>query len=86
MAEAGYPGFNASFGYALMAPAGTPKDIVQLLAEEVEIAMNAPEVRELNLTADYTATNLSPQKAGVWLQDARKRWGALITKNGITLD
>lgn len=86
IAEAGYPGFNASFAYALMAPAGTPKEIVDLLANEVQLAMNTPEVRELNLNADYAATTLSPAQSAVWLQDTRKRWGELIAKAHITLD
>jgi tripartite-type tricarboxylate transporter receptor subunit TctC len=86
IAESGYPGFNASFAYALMAPAGTPDDIVQLLAREVELAMNTPEIRELNKQADYAATNLSQPQSGVWLQDMRKRWAEVVQKAQITLD
>lgn len=86
VAESGYPGFNASFAYALMAPAGTPNDIVQLLAREVALAMNTSEVRELNRVADYTATNLSQEQSATWLQDSRKRWVDLIGKAKITLD
>ena len=86
VAESGYPGFNASFAYALMAPAGTPDSIVQLLAREVEIAMNSPEVRELNRQADYAATNLGQPQSGAWLQDMRKRWSEVIQKSQITLD
>lgn len=86
VAESGYPGFNASFAYVFMAPAGTPNDIVQLLAREVALAMNTPEVRELNRVADYTATNLSQEQSTTWLQDSRKRWMDLIGKAKITMD
>ncbi|MFI5444967.1 Bug family tripartite tricarboxylate transporter substrate binding protein [Polaromonas sp. UC242_47] len=86
VAESGYPGFNASFAYAFMAPAGTPDEIVQLLAREVALAMNSPEIRELNRLADYTATNLSQQQSATWLQDARKQWADLIVKAKITMD
>ncbi len=86
IAESGYPGYNASFAYALMAPAGTPDDIVQLLAKEVELAMNTPEIRELNRQADYAATNLTQPQAGAWLQDMRKRWAEVVQKAQITLD
>lgn len=86
IAESGYPGYNASFAYALMAPAGTPDDIVQLLAKEVELAMNTPEIRELNKQADYATTNLTQPQAGAWLQDMRKRWSEVVQKSQITLD
>ncbi|MBC7471071.1 MAG: tripartite tricarboxylate transporter substrate binding protein [Ramlibacter sp.] len=86
VAEAGYPGFNASFAYVLAAPAGTPNDIVQLLAREVALAMNTPEVREFNRTADYAPTNMGPQESAAWLRDTRKRWGDVITRARITLN
>jgi len=86
IAESGYPGFNASFAYVFAAPAGTPDAIVQLLAREVALAMNTPEVKELNRQADYAATNLTQPQSGVWLVDMRKHWGEVVTKSAITLD
>jgi len=84
--EAGYPSFSANFAYALLAPAGTPDAIVQLLAKEVELAMNTPEVKELNRAADYAATNLNQGQATAWMNDTRKRWADVIAKAKITLD
>ena len=86
VAEAGYPGFNASFAYVLAAPAGTPNEIVQLLAKEVALAMETPEVRELNRIADYAPTNLGPQESAAWLRTARKRWGDVISAAKISLN
>jgi tripartite-type tricarboxylate transporter receptor subunit TctC len=86
VAEAGYPSFNASFAYVLAAPAGTPPEIVQLLAREVALAMNTPEVREFDRIADYAPTNLGPQESAAWLRDTRKRWGDVITKAKISLN
>ena len=86
VAEAGYPGFNASFAYVLAAPAGTPNEIVQLLAKEVALAMETPEVRELNRIADYAPTNLGAPESAAWLRNARKRWGDVITTAKISLN
>ncbi len=86
VAEAGYPSFNASFAYVLAAPAGTPNDIVQLLAKEVALAMETPEVRDLNRIADYAPTNLGPQESTAWLLNARKHWADVIAKAKITLN
>ena len=46
IAESGYPGFEASVWYGLVAPAATPKPIVQRLHEEVQKALQTREVRE----------------------------------------
>ena len=86
VAEAGYPSFNASFAYVLAAPAGTPKEIVQLLAKEVALAMDTPEVRELNRIADYAPTNLGSEESAAWLRTARKRWADVISAAKITLN
>jgi tripartite-type tricarboxylate transporter receptor subunit TctC len=86
VAEAGYPKFNASFAYVLAAPAGTPPEIVQLLAKEVELAMETPSVRDLNKIADYAPTKLGVAESTNWLRDARKHWGDLITATKITLN
>jgi tripartite-type tricarboxylate transporter receptor subunit TctC len=84
IAEAGYPGFDASFAYSLMAPAGTPDEIVQLLNREVKKAMAAPDVHEKNRFADYADTGLDARQSGAWLKDSRERWAKVIKSAGIT--
>ena len=86
VAESGYPGFDASFAYALMAPAGTPKAITELLNAEVQKALAAPDSQEKNRIADYLSTGLNAQQSTVWLQENRERWGAVVKKAGITID
>jgi tripartite-type tricarboxylate transporter receptor subunit TctC len=86
VAEAGYPSFNASFAYVLAAPAATPPEIVQLLAKELALAMDTPEVRELNRMADYAPTNLSSADSAAWLRNARARWADVISKAKITVN
>jgi tripartite-type tricarboxylate transporter receptor subunit TctC len=86
VAEAGYPGFNASFAYVLAAPAGTPNEILQLLTREVALAMETPEVRELNRMADYMPTKLGAPESAAWLLNARKHWGDVVTNAKITLN
>ncbi|MGZ5774976.1 Bug family tripartite tricarboxylate transporter substrate binding protein [Ramlibacter sp.] len=84
VAESGYPGFNASFAYVLAAPAGTPKEVLQVLAREAQAAMNSKEVQDLDRQADYTPTGLSPEESASWIRDARRRWSDVITKAKIT--
>jgi tripartite-type tricarboxylate transporter receptor subunit TctC len=84
VAELGYPGFDVSFAYALMAPAGTPDEIVQLLSREVQKAMAAPDVQEKNRAADYAATNFDPKQSAAWLRDSREKWTKVINDAAIS--
>lgn len=59
---------------------------MQLLAKEVGLAMNTPEVKELNRAAADAATTLTQPQAAAWLNDTRKRWADVITKAKITRD
>ncbi|HVR53794.1 MAG TPA: tripartite tricarboxylate transporter substrate-binding protein, partial [Pseudorhodoferax sp.] len=84
VAEQGYPGFNASFAYVLAAPAGTPDSVVQLLARELDEAMKAPRVAELNRIADYQPIHKTLGAAADWLGSTRASWSSVITKARIT--
>ena len=86
LAELGYTGFDVSFAYALMAPAGTPDEIVQLLSREVQKAMAAPDVQEKNRMADYAATGLDPKQSAAWLRETREKWTKVINEAGITTE
>jgi tripartite-type tricarboxylate transporter receptor subunit TctC len=84
VAELGYPNFNASFAYVLAAPAGTPKEVLQVLAREAQAAMNSKDVQDLDRQADYTPTGFSPEASATWIRDTRRKWGDVITKAKIT--
>jgi tripartite-type tricarboxylate transporter receptor subunit TctC len=86
IAESGYPGFDASFAYALLAPAGTPEEIVQALNREVRKAMAAPDVQEKNRFADYADTGLDPRQSAAWLKESRERWAKVIQRAGISAE
>ena len=84
IAESGYPGFDVSFAYALMAPAGTPDEVVQLLSREVKNAMAQPDVQEKNKTFDYVGTGMDPKQSAAWLKENRERWTAVVQRAGVT--
>ena len=86
IAESGYPGFDVSFAYALMAPAGTPEEIVQALSREVKRALAQPDIIEKNRTFDYVATDLDPKQSAAWLKENRDRWTRVVKSAGITTD
>jgi len=84
IAESGYPGFDVSFAYAFMAPAGTPEEIVQLLSREVQRALAQPECagEEPDLRLRYDG--LDPKQSAAWLKENRERWTGVVQRAGIT--
>jgi tripartite-type tricarboxylate transporter receptor subunit TctC len=86
IAEAGYPGFQAAFAYAFMAPAGTPVDIVQSLSRDLQRALAQPDVQEKNRVFDYVPTGLGPRESAAWLKDNRERWAEVIRRAGIMME
>ena len=81
-----YPGFEAAFAYALVAPAGTAVDMVQLLNREVLQALAQPDVQEKNRTFDYVPTGLNPAQSAAWLKESRERWAQVIKRAGIMVE
>ena len=82
-AELGVPGLAFSNWFGVLAPAGTPADIVQRLNRELNTVMRAPEVADRleKLGAD-TASGTPEQFAKV-VRDERDSWQALILRAGI---
>ena len=81
-----YPGFEAAFAYALVAPAGTSVDVVKALNRETLRALAQPDVQEKNRTFDYVATGLDPSQSAAWLKDNRDRWAQVIKRAGIMME
>jgi len=86
VAESGFPGFDASFAYALLAPAGTPDETVQLLNREVRKALAAPDVQEKNRVADYSALDLDARRSAAWLKEKREHWASVVQRAGIIVE
>ncbi|CAG9177010.1 hypothetical protein LMG23992_03392 [Cupriavidus laharis] len=87
MAEAGFPGIEASEWYGLVAPAGTPKEIVALLGKEIEKALNAPGVRQQLVSQGYEpASSSSPDQFATFMAAEQKRWALAIKQTGFHLE
>lgn len=87
MAEAGFPGIEASEWYGLVAPAGTPKEIVALLGKEIEKALNAPGVRQQLVSQGYEpASSSSPDQFATFMAAEQKRWALAIKQTGFRLE
>lgn len=85
IAESGVPGFEASGWYGLLAPAGTPKDIVQTLNQAVAKVLNQPEIQEKLNTLGVTPTISTPAEFGEKIESETKKWRDVIRKSNISL-
>jgi tripartite-type tricarboxylate transporter receptor subunit TctC len=79
--ELGYP-IEASAWYALFAPAGTPKPIVERYAQAAIGAMRAPEMRERLQQLGLEPTGLPPAELARILRADYDKWGPVIRASG----
>lgn len=86
VSESGLAGFEFNSWFAIMAPAGTPKDITQRLAAEVQKALADPEVRDKLNAQGLTPRGSTPEELGAATRTQLAKYGALIKQNGITAE
>jgi len=86
VSESGLPGFEFNSWFAMMAPAGTPRNILNTLAAEVQKALADPEVREKLNAQGLTPRGTSPEDLGTATRAQLAKYGALIKQNNITAD
>jgi tripartite-type tricarboxylate transporter receptor subunit TctC len=78
IAESGVPGFEAVTIFGLVAPANTPRTIVELLNAAVNKAMRIPEVGESMKTLGADVAVSTPEGFGSVIESEIKRWGELV--------
>lgn len=82
--EAGVKTLYAASWNALAAPAKTPRDIVQRLNQEIQSALNNPDVRKKLIDMNVDPQPGTLQQAADLLRSETKRWGDVIQRAGIT--
>lgn len=84
--EGGYKGFDTSDWKLLVAPAGTPADIVKRLHAEVEKAMSQPQTIALLLAEGSVPLSGSPQQAAQVLKAEQQRWSTVVREAHVKVD
>ena len=86
MQEAGVPGYVASVWLALLAPAGTPRDIVNKLNAEIRKAMDSPDTKKALYNAGVEVSPSSPEAMSEYMVQEMERWGKVVKETGIKLE
>ena len=86
VAEAGVPGYEATIWLGVMAPAGTPKPIIDRLNAEITKVTGRAEVKEAWGKQGATALSMTPEQFDRYLRDDIAKWAKVIAQAGIKLD
>jgi tripartite-type tricarboxylate transporter receptor subunit TctC len=83
MAEAGIPDFNTPLWFGLVAPAGTPRPVIEKLGAAARKAMHEQDAIDLLHKQGFEPQNLGPDQFGEFIKSEIARWSAVVKAAGI---
>ena len=86
IAEAGVKGFEASSWFGLLAPAGTPADIVNRIQQEAAKSLGAPELKERLLAQGAIPSGMKPAEFAAYIAAETKKWEKVVKASGAKVD
>ena len=86
MAESGFPGFNMTAWFGLLAPAGTPGPIVSRISEVLSKGLQTTEVRERIAAIGAEAGRMTPDEFGKYIHAENTRWKKLFADGLIRIE
>lgn len=86
IAESGYPEFEASTWYGLLAPAGTAAAVVAKLNVEVNRVLEAPELRGRLAAEGGEVLGGTPERFAAFLKTEHSKWGRVVRESGAKAD
>jgi tripartite-type tricarboxylate transporter receptor subunit TctC len=86
IAESGFPGFDATTWHALVAPAGTPKEVIAALHKAAEATLNDPASHKqlTELGVDIVAS--SPDELRAYIKSEIPKWAKVVQASGAKVD
>jgi len=86
ISEAGVPGYEAVIWLGLMAPAGTPKPIVEKLNAEVQKVLDLPDVKEAWAKQGAFPMHMTPTEFGKYIEQDIEKWAKVVKISGAKRD
>src|SRR5712664_4118401 len=86
LAEAGVPGYEATIWLGLMAPAGTPRPVLERINLEVTRIVNAPDVKEAWSKQGAVPTSMSVDQFDRFLREDIVKWAKVVKLSGAKVD
>ena len=85
-AEAGLPDFEVTTWYGILAPAGTPRNVITRVNGELVKIMHAPELKEKLAATGTDPLTSTPEEFAAYIKREITKWGEVIRKAGIKAD
>lgn len=86
VAESGFPGYDVSGWYGILAPAKTPPDIVNRLNSEIVTILRSPAAAERLAMDGSEAVGNTPEQFAAHIKSEIAKWGKVVKAAGITVD
>jgi tripartite-type tricarboxylate transporter receptor subunit TctC len=86
VAEAGVPGYESGIWLGLMAPAKTPRPVLERLNAEVNKVINSPETKEAWLKQGTIAMGMSVDQFDKFLREEIVKWAKVVKASGAKAD
>jgi tripartite-type tricarboxylate transporter receptor subunit TctC len=86
MEEAGVPGYEATLWVGVMAPTGTPTEIVNLLNTEINKIMASPDMKNTLAKQGAVGMSMTPAEFDAFLRAQIAKWEKVVTSAGLKLD
>jgi len=86
VAESGYPGFEADQWYGVVAPAGTPREVVLKLNAQINLALGSPELKSRLASEGAIATPNPPEAFGALIAREIGRWRPVVGSGRVKAD
>ncbi len=86
IAESGLPGFETSVWFGLLAPAGTPKDVIERLNREANRALADASVKSQFAAQGIDAMGGTAEQFGTYIKEETAKWARVVQASGAKID
>ena len=83
IAESGLPGFEVITWFGILAPAATPKEIINRLNNEIVQSVSSPAAREQLTKMGFEIVANTPEQYAVFLREENVKWGKVVKELGL---
>ncbi|HEV7799776.1 MAG TPA: tripartite tricarboxylate transporter substrate-binding protein, partial [Burkholderiales bacterium] len=86
VAESGVPGYEVTGWYGIVAPAGTPREVIAKLNAEILSSLKLPDVREIFAAQGTDIIGSTPDEFARYIKTELAKWAVVVKKSGARVD